>query len=67
MRKESPACRMRVGCPWIIISTDPARMYPTSVYRAGLALKREQHTHWLMQKPLQNWLSTLDECQFMME
>src|ERR1017187_9704416 len=30
MRKGSPGCRVRVGCPWIIISTVPARMYPTS-------------------------------------
>jgi hypothetical protein len=30
MRNESPACRVRVGWPWILISTVPARMYPTS-------------------------------------
>ena len=30
MRKGSPACRVRVGCPWIIICTVPAMMYPTS-------------------------------------
>src|SRR5436305_14907522 len=30
MRKESPTCRVRVGCLWIIISTVPVRRYPTS-------------------------------------
>src|SRR3954454_437501 len=30
MRKGSPACRVKLGCPWICICTVPARMYPTS-------------------------------------
>src|ERR1700742_2483886 len=30
MRKPSPARRVRVGCPWMAISTVPVTMYPTS-------------------------------------
>jgi hypothetical protein len=39
MRKGSPACKVRAGCPWIIICTVPARMYGARGLLLNSALK----------------------------
>jgi hypothetical protein len=39
MRKGSPACKVRAGCPWIIICTVPVRMYGAQGLLLNSALK----------------------------